>query len=347
MLSYSFSSLRFAVRRGLRMPQTLATLLLIGVSIQAVAQNQDTSTPVPPKAVQDTKPPAPPKVPQERTPVREPAPGKMHPAETNPGQTPHSSSAGPAIASSLGAVAAGVVIGELIAHHNNSPGHIGHDGPQVPKELDMSGFVIKGLARSNWPVVVDFLLDSPGIVQIDVISANKKHLQATMTNTPHRRAYAIIHLPPDFGSQLQTAFYQVRSTPPAGTSTASPGLRVYGLGAGDKAVGSVAIDELTFQPAIIHPKANEVATYGFHAHSAFDDVRAEFIFTTLYNGHVLVQQDQEEKLRPIPEGERAKGTWEGKGKPGEHLLQVRAWRGIENGGDWVVAWSPDIVEVIK
>jgi hypothetical protein len=75
-------------------------------------------------------------------------------------------------------------------------------------------------------------------------------------------------------------------------------------------------------------------------------VRAEFIFTTLYNGRVLVQKEQEEQLSPIPEGERARGTWKG-GKPGEHMLQIRAWRGLESGGDWVVAWSPDIVDVVK
>jgi hypothetical protein len=90
-------------------------------------------------------------------------------------------------------------------------------------------------------------------------------------------------------------------------------------------VGSVAIDQLTFQPATIHPKANEVADYGFHAHSAFDSVRAEFIFTTLYNGRVLVQKDQEEKLSPIPEGERAKGN--GWGKAGLGNTCCRSERG--------------------
>ena len=60
----------------------------------------------------------------------------------------------------------------------------------------------------------------------------------------------------------------------------------------------------------------------------------------------MVEKDQEAKLAPIPEGERAKGTWEGKGgKTGEHMLQIRAWRGLEKGGDWVVAWSPDIVNL--
>lgn len=269
-----------------------------------------------------------------------------HGVETTSGHSPHGSSDGPAIAA--GAAATGLIIGALIAHDENTPGHFGKDGPQVPKQLDMNGFVIKGLVHPSWPVVLDFMLDSPGAAQVDIITAdNKHHYRAIMTNAPNRRAYGIFHLPSDFGRELQTAFYQVRSMPTAGSNAAPPRLRTFGLGAGDKAVGSVAIDQLTFQPAMIHTKAKELATYAFHAHSAFNAVRAEFVFTTLYNGHLLVEKDQEEKLPPIPEGERGRGTWAGKGKAGEHMLQVRAWRGLENGGDWVVAWSPDIVDVIQ
>lgn len=269
-----------------------------------------------------------------------------HPAETNSGRTPHGSNDGPAIGAAIGATATGVIIGEFIAHHDASPEKLSHDGPQVPKEFDMSGFMIKGLVHPSWPVVLDFMIDAPGAVQVDIIT-DKQRYRTTMTNSPNRRAYAIIRLPANFGTKLQTAIYQIRSIPVAGGSTTAPVLRTYGLGAGEKAVGSVAIDQLTFQPPTIHPKANEVADYGFHAHSAFDGLRAEFIFTTLYNGRVLVQKDQEEKLSPIPEGERAKGIWKGTGKSGEHMLQIRAWRGLENGGDWVVAWSPDIVDVVK
>jgi hypothetical protein len=277
---------------------------------------------------------------------QQPPPKGGHPVETTPGRTPHSSNDGPAIGAAIGAAAAGVIIGELMAHHNASPEKLGHDGPQVPKEFDMSGFIVKGLVRPSWPVVLDFMVDSPGSVEVDII-VDKQEFRATMTNTPNRRGYVIIRLPANFGTKLATGIYQIRAIPVAGANTPAPRLRTYGLGAGEKAVGSVAIDQLTFQPATIHPKANEVADYGFHAHSAFDGVRAEFIFTTLYNGRMLVQKDQEETLSPIPEGERAKGTWKGQGKPGEHMLQIRAWRGLENGGDWVVAWSPDIVDVVK
>lgn len=267
-----------------------------------------------------------------------------HPAETNPGSNPHSSSEGPIIAGAT--IGAGLIIGELVEHYNASPEKLLHDGPQVPKEFDMNGFAIKGLVHPSWPIVVDFMLDSPGAVRVDLTAADKHHYEVLLKGSPNHRAFAIFRLPPDFGSKLQTAVFRVNSVPAAGATTA-PMLRTYGLGAGEKAVGSVAIDQLTFTPPTIHPKAKEFADFGFHAHSAFDGVRAEFIFTTFYNGHLLAQKDQEEKLSPIPEGERARGTWEGKGKPGEHMLQIRAWRGLENGGDWVVAWSPDIVDVVK
>jgi hypothetical protein len=269
-----------------------------------------------------------------------------HPAETAPGRLPHSSDGGRDIGAALGAAGLGAIFGELVTHQNVSPEKLGHDGPQVPKEFDMSGFMIKGLVYPNWPVVLDFMLDSPGSVLLEIVT-EKKRYRAMMQNTPNRRAYAIIRLPANFSNKLETAFYRVRAVPAAGANGPAPALRAYGIGAGEKAVGSVAIDQVTFQPPTIRPKANEVANYAFHAHSAFDTVHAEFAFTALYNGRVLVQKDHEEKLAPIPEGERARGTWKGEGKPGEHMLQIRAWRGLQNGGDWVVAWSPDIVDVIK
>jgi len=307
---------------------------------QPTTTNSD-SNPTSPKTPKTPTRPQPTTVPASQRPSTKAG----HATETNPGRTPHGSDNGPAIGAAAGAATA-VVIGELIAHHHASPQKLGHDGPQIEKEFDMSDFTVKGLVRASWPVVLDFMIDSPGAVLVEITAATRVY-RVRMTNQANRRGYAIIHLPANFGNKLQPAVYHIHSVAAAGANTPAPRLRTYGLGAGDKAVGSVAIDQLTFRPATIHPKANEVADYGFHAHSAFDGVRAEFIFTTLHNGRVLVQKDQEEKLSPIPQGERAKGTWKGQGKAGEHMLQVRAWRGLENGGDWVVAWSPDIVDVVK
>jgi hypothetical protein len=321
--------------------------MLVFLAVPAWGQNPPLQSEIPPKT--DSSPAPKPQHPTQpysgstNTPASQQSPTRGgHPAETNPGRTPHGSGNGPAIFAAI----TEPVIGSLIAHHHASPETFSHDGPQVPKEFNMNDFTIKGLVHPNWPVVLDFMIDSPGSVRVEIVAGQRRY-RARMNNKPKRRGYAIIRLPANFGTGLQTATYHIHSIPVAGANTPAPRLRTYGLGAGEKAVGSVAIDQLTFQPATIHPKANEVADYGFHAHSAFDGVRAEFIFTTLYNGRLLVQKDHEEKLSPIPEGERAKGTWKGQGKPGEHMLQIRAWRGLENGGDWVVAWSPDIVDVVK
>jgi hypothetical protein len=281
-------------------------------------------------------------------PPRPAPPRHGHPPETEPGTKPHGS--GNNNGAIAGGAAAGLVtalvIGELIHHHNAAPEHFGKEGPKLAREFDMTNFTVEGLVGPNWPVVLDFMLDAPGAVQVDITAADGRTFRQILPAQPNRRGYQIFRTPANFGSTVQRAVFQVQSISLPVSSTPSP-LRTYGMGAGERAVGSVAIDQLTFQPSTIHPKSNEVATFGFHAHSAFNAVRAEFIMTSLYNGHILVQQDQEEKLSPIPEGERARGTWAGKGKAGEHMLQVRAWRGLENGGDWVVAWSPDIVEVIK
>lgn len=295
-----------------------------------------------------------------------------HPEETSTGQSPHGSGDGAMIGAAVGGAAAAVLITELFMHHD-TPSKIASHGPEVPKQLDMSGFTIKGLARPGWPVVVDYVLNGSGSVQINVTGDDHSEYTCILPGRDRRRGFQIFNLPANFGksagaqqSQLpggacpprvmhpgqpegkqQIAVYKITAVPPAGSSAAAPQLRIFGLGAGENAVGSVAIDQLTFQPPTVHAEAKEQANFGFHAHSAFDGERAGFIFTTLYNGHLLVQQDQEQSVQPVPENQYAQGTWKYKGqpKPGEHMLQVRAWRGLQNGGDWVVAWSPDIVDV--
>ena len=281
-------------------------------------------------------------VPASRTPSSK----SGHGTDTNQGSEPHGGGNGGAIAgAAAGAVVGGLLLHELMSHHAPSPEKLGHDGPETPKDYDMSNFTVKGLVGPNWPVVLDFKLETAGTVEIDIVAADKHEFHVMMTNSTNRRAYGITRLPPGFGTEVQAAIFQIHTLAPTGS--AAPGMRTYGLGAGERAVGSVAIDKVVFGPAAIHPKAKEVATYSFHAHSAFSGVRAEFIFTTLYNGHVLLEKDSEEGLPPVPPDEQARGTWPGKGKPGQHMLEIRAWRGLKDGGDWVVAWSPDIVDVVK
>jgi hypothetical protein len=100
---------------------------------------------------------------------------------------------------------------------------------------------------------------------------------------------------------------------------------VYGIAAGPKAVGSIAIDEVTFGPSAV--KMKQAAQYGFHSHSDFSDVRADFMFTGLKDNHIVMKQDNETPLSPVTPDEHAQGSLQSKGTEGQHLLQIRAWRG--------------------
>jgi hypothetical protein len=257
---------------------------------------------------------------------------KGHQTDTNPGRLPRSG--------------VQVCIECAEEHTVLSPDKLSSDGPSLPKVIDMNGFTVQGLVGPGWPVVVDFAVGGPGAAHLDIIT-KKRIYEVTIPNEQNRRGYAILRLPPDFVNKPETAIFQVQAIAPVGSAknTAVPRMRVFGLGAGEKAVGSVAIDQLQFQPGSIHTK--ESATYSFHAHSSFNGVRAEFVLTELRNGHVVVEKDQEAKLPPVPQDESPRQTWVAKGKTGEHMLEIRAWRGLENGGDWVVAWSPDIVDVLQ
>jgi hypothetical protein len=227
-----------------------------------------------------------------------------HGPDTYIGKTAHgSSNAGEIAAAAAGTAIATVVVAEIFAHRPPSPAKLSTEGPQLSNSLDMSGFTVTGLARGNWPVALDFAINEPGTVEVDVVSGNQQSFHTSLTNTPNSRGIATFHLPESFTSELRTAVYQVHFASAAGVNPA-PGLRVYGIAAGDQAVGSVAIDQLTFLPAEVHPKVKEVATYGFHAHSAFDGADAEFVFTTVKDGHVLAQKDQEQPLAPISDARR-------------------------------------------
>jgi hypothetical protein len=158
---------------------------------------------------------------------------------------------------------------------NRPDAKLSRDGPKIPDQFNMSGFSISAFCQANWPVVVDHVLPSGGelliVVQAEGVPAFNYRVLAT-----GRRQQQIFRLP---------AYFPARPTPGAYTITASTGgagiatpvsMRLFGLGAGERAVGSVAIDQVRFGPDTIHPKQKQEALYAFHAHTDFDRVRAEF-----------------------------------------------------------------------
>lgn len=139
-----------------------------------------------------------------------------------------------------------------------------------------------------------------------------------------------------------------------GLETPAP-LRIYGMGMGKKAVGSVAIDQIHFGPPRLRVSRRDEARYSFHSRSDFNKAVVEYARLENRNGVIQVvervnQQDLGELARNTWVGREQPRKWDGKNRDGEastglHLLTVRAWRSSVKEGDWVVSWSPDWVDV--
>jgi hypothetical protein len=244
-----------------------------------------------------------------------------------------------------GIVAAGVTTAILVhnyQHKQPSANDLLKKGPQVPKDVLMNHLIVDGLIGPRWPVGLDFQLEGPGNVTLDITTADKVRYHQVLTASPNGRGITITY-PTDLPDKLQAATFDVEAVAPAGSNGSPPSLRVYGMAAGPYAVGSIAIDQVVFGPSKV--KMKQTAQYGFHSHSDFSNVCADFMFTGLKDNHIVMKQDNETQLSPVIRDEHAQGQLQSKGTEGQHLLQIRAWRG--NSGDWVVAWSPDVVTLSK
>ncbi len=272
-------------------------------------------------------------------------PTATHNADTTTGQTPSGMSGGEKAGIIAGIFAAGVTTALLVHHAEHkqpSTNDLLQKGPQVPQNVLMSHLIVDGLIGPGWPVGLDFQLQGAGNVTLDITTADKVQYHQVLTANPNGRGITITY-PDGLPDKLQAATFDVEAVAPAGSSAAPPSLRVYGMAAGPYAVGSIAIDQVKFGPSQV--KMQQPAQYGFHSHSDFSNVCADFMFTGLKDNHIVMKQDNETPLSPVTPNEHAQGSLQSKGTIGQHLLQIRAWRG--NSGDWVVAWSPDLVDLTK
>jgi hypothetical protein len=247
------------------------------------------------------------------------------------------------IVGSIGAAAASIALGvHQYDYKHPKASDLEKNGPRVAKAVSMNHLIVEGIIGPGWPVGLDFQLNGTGYATLDITTEDKVQYHQVLTNDLNGRGITITH-PDGLPDKLQSATFDVETAAPAGSNGPPPDIRVYGMAAGPNAVGSIAIDQVTFGPSAV--KMKQDAQYGFHSHSNFSDVRADFMFAGLKDNHIVMKQENETALYPVTPDEHAQGSLQTKGTIGQHLLQIRAWRG--NNGDWVVAWSPDVVILAK
>ncbi len=274
-----------------------------------------------------------------------------HPSETNTGRTAVDKGHGAEIAGIAGGVVATAVIIDLIHQHEVAK-RVKENGPQLPKAFDMNNVHITGFVQDDWPIAIEYALPGSVAATCQIATSHKKGM-FSLAPTNGARHIVVARLPAGFSKKPEVGDYWLRlaaSPVPVGPS-GWPGLRVYAVAAGPHAVGSVAIDQVSFAPTDkpVREAAGEAALFGFHAHSDFDSVTAEFQLVAPYQGRNFISTEESMGVRPVSEDEHLQGLrWQPqKARSGDHIVRIVAWRGIDRGADWVSAFSADMVSVEK
>jgi hypothetical protein len=211
---------------------------------------------------------------------------------------------------------------------------------QFPPKFNMSNFTMNATIKAGWPLIVDYQLERPGEVRVSIAVEGVEHFTFELDGTTTDRKQRIVNVPKRFGVRVEPASITVRASEQGGTKAVP--LHLYGLGAGPKAVGSVAIDSILFGPTHIRTFFSDTAAYRFHSRSDFDTVKVDFCKVT----DTIFEEDTDESVhtQDIEQGVGAykwigvkePRNWNGRNRrnkvsPGLHKLRVRAW---DKPGQW-------------
>lgn len=249
-----------------------------------------------------------------------------------------------------GAVA-GYIFGRAMRGGKQDPEKtLSEHGPQFPEMFSMSTISLLGFVRGNWPLVLEYELKQPGVYLLTALADGAEPFFYLLDQRRAGRQQQILQLPARFGSQPRPGTFTIRALTEGPGEVTPAYFRLLGIGCGQRAVGSVGIDQLRFTPPAIRPRDKEVAAYGFHSHADFEKVTAEFERVGLVDGSIVAQLEDKQDIKDVVrrDTEISNKHWDprkAKAKPGQHLLQVRAWYTLKNGGDWVIAWSPQLVRI--
>ncbi|MHB1375760.1 MAG: hypothetical protein ACYC5W_08000 [Thauera sp.] len=225
------------------------------------------------------------------------------------------------------------------------------DGPQLAAQYNGSAFGVRGLVRGGWPVVVDYIQNRPGQVLLQIALPGSETVSYRLDKFGPGRHVLRFELPPFLGDRLRPAVIALTAADPDTGRETIDGFSVNGLGIGPRAVGSVAVDRLEFDPGLMRPARGETAGYAFHSRSDFDHAAVEFMQVSQSPDGMRKRYVKGQRIGPVQRDHRIESApaqrWDGHDdharlSAGRHQLQVRVW---DEGGDWVGAWSESIVLV--
>lgn len=229
------------------------------------------------------------------------------------------------------------------------------EGPGFDARYSNSCMPIRCLVQGGWPMVVDYSPDGQSITTIELhVQGQSKPVVFELVNNPGRRLM-MFKLPASIGDSSRPAVMLVRSMRNKPGERGPGHARIHGLGAGPRAVGSVAIQQVDFRPPVIQRSALQQARYSFLSKSDFNHFAVGVLRIDGADGQIKVGLAREFGFaggisRGTLFGRAPERLWDGtdagnKASIGNHIIQVRAWMSSRNEADWVTAWSEQTVLV--
>lgn len=238
-------------------------------------------------------------------------------------------------------------------------------GPQIPLFYNMSAFTIKGFSKGGWPVAVDYLVPQDSLVLLTITPEGQDAITYRLKGA---KGHWIVKLaiPATVGSELRVADYSVQTFDNRDVGPVSPvSVQIHGIAAGPKAVGSIGIDRLTFEPGNITKAQHQKAQYSYHSISDFDETVVYFVrVAKSKTGIVTAAAVSTKDMGNVAQDHVKNGAWDGsvdkkliksyknaeleqalQSPNGLHALQVKAWLRKNHGGDFVAAISDTYVTV--
>lgn len=224
------------------------------------------------------------------------------------------------------------------------------EGPQLPVSYPEGSLSVQAFARDGWPIVIDFAPQPDTVTQLEVKIGKGRHPRTeTFVLDPDGsggRQLVKIDMPDTGRAATPTpATYVVTSVPIASADTDNPSmsvlapLTIYGIGGGPRAVGSVAIEHLSFD------RTTPGARFGYSAKSEFERARAQVQQLRQDGGTVRIQPVFDDFESNLSVG-RQNGSWDGRAgnapSQGVHRLQVTGWFTTDD-RSWVAALAPNLV----
>lgn len=225
------------------------------------------------------------------------------------------------------------------------------DGPQLPAQYNTSAFAMRALVRGGWPIVVDYAQHTPGRVQLRISTPGAEIVTYRLDQFGLGRHLLRFELPPFLGDSLKAGVVALTAADPKTGTETIDGFTVHGIGIGPRAVGSIAVDQLEFNPGDLHVKDGDTASFAFRSRSDFDHSVVEYMRVTQSPDGARKRYVNGLRTGSVQRNSRVESAesqrWNGQDDQarlsrGRHQLQVRVW---DEGGDWVGAWSESLVQI--